>query len=197
MYNRLLAEFRKPVSNLTFRLLVVTPAASYNLLVADQPASAVWKNIRYVSVVLRTMPEQKLSTVPPRPESGRGEVVVAVADLAANIEKLAVNVNRIVALLNPGKVESRGKSPDRAPEAREGGDLAEATNFPLSPRQDSWTGNVYPFEVDASIEASRVSAKDNSSRAKNGIAGRVLDLHDRLGGFIKNSPLPPPDQKRR
>lgn len=155
-------------------------------------------------MVLRTLPEQKLGTVPPRPESGRGEVVVAVADLAANIEKLAVNVNRIVALLDPGKVKSGGKSPNRAPAASAprardllGSDLAEATNFPLSPRQDSWTCNVYPFEVDANFEASRVSAKDNSSRAKNGIAGRVLDLHDRLGGFIKNSPLPPPDQKRR
>lgn len=156
-----------------------------------------------------SLPNFNIRPAPLRPETGRGEIVVAIADLAANVEKLAGNVNRLAALVDTAKVTSRGKGLDRtegvasAVLARDlsGRDRAEATNIPLSPHQDSWKSNVYPFEkvdeVNSGIEAKKFAAEDASSRAKNAIACRVLDLHDRLGGFIKPLPLPPSDQKRR
>jgi hypothetical protein len=80
-----------------------------------------------------------------------------------------------------------------------GASAGEATNFPLSPHQDSWTSNPFEIvdEVNSSVDDIEFNAKDDSSRPKNAIARRVLDLHDRLGGFIKQSPLPTSDQKRR
>lgn len=134
--------------------------------------------------------------------------MVAFADLVAKVERLAVQVNRIVTLVDTAQVTRRGKEPDRleavastdlARDLQVGG-TAEVTNFPLSPHQDSWIYNTDPSEigddVNSSVEAAKFGPSDDGSRAKNAIAGRVLDLHDRLGGFIK--PLPPRlfDQKR-
>ncbi len=126
----------------------------------------------------------------------------AIGDLIAKVEKLAVQVNRIVTLVDtPTEVTCRAKGSDRlevvagtdfAQDLQVGG-TAEATNFPLSPHQDNGVcsvgANEVSDEINSSNEAAQFDRVDTRSRAKNAIAGRVLALHDRLGGFIK--PLPP------
>ncbi len=140
--------------------------------------------------------------------TGRGELLVAIDDLVARVRKLAVQVNRIATPADTAKVTSGAKGSDRLAVvagtdlARDlpAGGTAKAENFPLSPHQDSSISNIDPKkigdEVDSSIEASQFDRRDSRSRAKNAIAGRVLDLHDRLGGFIKPLPLDLFDQER-
>lgn len=132
--------------------------------------------------------------------TGRGELLVAFSDLLANVEKLAIQVNRIVTQADAANVTFGGKEPDRlealvrtdlARDLQAGG-TADATHFPLSPHQDSWKGDAQSGdgdEVNLSIKVAEFDRKRAGSRARHAIAGRVLDLHDRLGGFIK--PLPP------
>jgi hypothetical protein len=62
--------------------------------------------------------------------------------------------------------------------------MAEAANFPLSPQQDSCIRNA------STSEMGFAEPKDASHVAENAIAARVLELHDRLGGFIKPHRLP-------
>jgi hypothetical protein len=69
-------------------------------------------------------------------------------------------------------------------------EMAEASNYPLSPQQDSCTGNISSEihlidELNAKLEAALAEPKDASCREENAIAARVAELHDRLGGFIK------------
>jgi hypothetical protein len=69
-------------------------------------------------------------------------------------------------------------------------EMAEASNHPLSPQQDSCTGNISSEihlidELNAKLEAALAEPKDASCREENAIAARVAELHDRLGGFIK------------
>jgi hypothetical protein len=69
-------------------------------------------------------------------------------------------------------------------------EMAEASNYPLSPQQDSCTGNISSEihlidELNAKLEAALAEPKDASCRKENAIAARVAELHDRLGGFIK------------
>lgn len=149
----------------------------------------------------QTLPHRSVEKATASSTMGRGELSAAIVDLAAKVEKLSVRVDRIVALVNVGKVTCRSKvrnrfgtvaGTDLARDLR-GGGTAETTNFPLSPNRDSWICNAYPGEfcdeVNSTIEVTEFDRKEGVSRAKNAIAGRVLDLHDRLGGFIK--PLPP------
>jgi hypothetical protein len=69
-------------------------------------------------------------------------------------------------------------------------EMAEASNYPLSPQQDNCTGNISSEihlidELNAKLEAALAEPKDASCREENAIAARVAELHDRLGGFIK------------
>ena len=69
-------------------------------------------------------------------------------------------------------------------------EMAEASNYPLSPQQDSCTGNISSEihlidELNAKLEAALAEPKDASCRKENAIAARVAELHDRLDGSIK------------
>jgi hypothetical protein len=145
--------------------------------------------------------------------TGRAEVMDAIAGLAVEVAHLALNVKRIVAVADarlkrsgprkraalrrrkPRKsveqAELRSTSAATAPDVQ-AVEMAEAANFPLSPQQDSCTGNV-SSEIDllddlnAKLEAAVAKPKDASCREENAIAARVAELHDRLGGFIGSS----------
>lgn len=73
-------------------------------------------------------------------------------------------------------------------------DTAEATNFQLLPQQDTWTRNASTNEINADAEQyadhGRLETMDDapsaSCLAENGVATHIiLELHDRLGSFIK------------
>ncbi len=163
-----------------------------------------WKQ-SMISRPIETLPQRDLNEGITGPATGRAEVIVAVADLVEKVEHLALRVKRITAIAGTANAEQTAKAVRRSGtgaadrnddiEVRSAAiterntkeiDTTEAANFPLSPRN----------EQNAKIETARAEPKDGNSRAKNAIAGRVLELHDRLGGFVK-PPLPlPPDQKR-
>ena len=147
-----------------------------------------------------TLPQCSIETTTTTPMTGRAEIVVAIDDLAANIKKLAVKLDHIIALGEAAKVTSSSKGLNRADGSDfQDGNTAEGTNFPLSPHPDSWMGNVRSIDItDEAItpKLTKLTPKDCSPRAKNAIAARVLDLHDRLGGFIKAVPPGPSDPKR-
>ncbi len=145
-----------------------------------------------------TLPQRDTDKTIASPVSGRAEVTVAITGLIEKVEHLALHVNRIVALADSANailakarrvrenadqfraVSGSGDDPQAA-------DRTEATNFPLSPHQDRWTRDVNASEIVDQLKSNRalVESGEASSRAKNAIAGRVLELHERLGGFIK------------
>jgi hypothetical protein len=133
-------------------------------------------------------------------KTGRAELLSAIDDLVAKVEKLAIQVNGVVALVDAGKLTCSSEGPDRLSAAAgtavasdlQAGDTGEVTSIPLSPHQSGWICNADPIdkvsEVNSIIETSQFAPKGGSSKEMYAIAGRVLELHDRLGGFIKPSP---------
>jgi hypothetical protein len=152
--------------------------------------------------------------------TGRAEVMAAIDGLAEEVARLALHVKHIVAIADarPKRSVPRKRSALRRRAQRktveqaelkttaaatacdvQAVEMAEASNFPLSPQQDSCTGNVSSEihlidELNAKLEAALAEPKDASCREENAIAARVAELHDRLGGFIKSSLSQPPDQ---
>jgi hypothetical protein len=147
--------------------------------------------------------------------------MAAIDGLAEEVARLALHVRRIVAIADarPKRSEPRKRSALRRRVRRktveqaelkassaatpcdvQAVEMAEASNFPLSPQQDSCTGNASRGEMglidelNAKREAALAQPKDASCREENAIAARVAELHDRLGGFIKRSLPQPPDQ---
>lgn len=161
---------------------------------------------------IETLPPHNSNEVIVRSVTGRTELMAAIAGLVEKVERLALNVERIVRVADETKVERAETAAHVAAEcaseetgqfntgsavktcAVQRAELVEASTFPLSPHQNSWACNVVTDEIigdaNTKIEAAFSEREDDkSSRAKNAIAGRVLELHDRLGGFIK-PPLP-------
>jgi len=115
----------------------------------------------------------------------------AIAGLAKEVERLATNVRRIVAVADtqrPAQLPQRAK---REPEvqrkiasssttcATQPANISQAENVRLAPQpfQRGMTG-----ESSAPMEA--VSAVPEG-RAENATATHVLELYDRLGGFMR------------
>ncbi len=161
-----------------------------------------------------TLPPHNTNEVIVRSVTGRTELMAAIAGLVEKVERLALHVERIVKMADATKVERAETTGHVAVKcgaeetgqfntasavkacAAQRSDFAEASSFPLSPHQNSWTCNAATEETigdaNTKIEAAFSERKDETnSRAKDAIAGRVLELHDRLGGFIK-PPLPEP-----
>jgi hypothetical protein len=139
-------------------------------------------------------------------KTGRAELLSAIDDLVAKVEKLAIQVNGVVALVDASKLTCGGEGPDclrPAVSAAVSSDLQAgdtgATSIPLSPHQAGWISNADPVdkagEVNSIVETSQFPRKGGSSKEMYAIAGRVLELHDRLGGFI--NPSPPSTSKQQ
>jgi hypothetical protein len=136
--------------------------------------------------------------------TGRAELSVTIAGLAEKVEHLALQVKRFVATSAAANAEPAAKPLSALRCAIETGDRLSATspaavaqavdvmetaNFPLSPHQENWPhqggrGDIVDH-LNAKVEAAPSESKDENPLAKNGFAERVLELHDRLGGFIK------------
>ena len=142
--------------------------------------------------------------------TGRAEVMAAIAGLAEEVTRLALHFKLTAAIACADEAERAAEAlraaTGRATETVEQAELkatsaatvcdvqavemAEASNYPLSPQQDSCTGNISSEihlidELNAKLEAALAEPKDASCRKENAIAARVAELHDRLGGFIK------------
>ena len=87
--------------------------------------------------------------------------------------------------------------------------MAEAATTGKLLQRNGWIDDADKIEMDvvdelcaarsdlAKVDAALAESKDASRGAENAIAARVLELHDRLGGFIKPHLLPlsqPPDR---
>jgi hypothetical protein len=142
--------------------------------------------------------------------TGRAEVMAAIDGLAEEVARLALHFKLTAAIACAAEAERAAEAlravTGRATETVEQAELkatsaatvcdvqavemAEASNYPLSPQQDSCTGNISSEihlidELNAKLEAALAEPKDASCREENAIAARVAELHDRLGGFIK------------
>ena len=153
--------------------------------------------------------------------SGRAEVSVAIADLIVNVAGLALKLDRVVAI---AKIAEAGRVATVMPFAQgaevanlmdqdadcvaEPGEarainLAESVSFPLSPLQNSQAGDSDKSKrhLACSSDSKVVEAASESKGAgyieENSIAARVLELHDRLGGFIESSPPQSSHQKTK
>ena len=125
-------------------------------------------------------------------KSGRAEIMVAIAGLANEVERLATNVRRIVVLADthrPVRLRLRAKRNPEVPSkiascspicATQPADISQAENVPLSP-QATQTGMA--GEPSAPMEAVPADPED---RAENATAMHVLELYDRLGGFMRS-----------
>ena len=125
-------------------------------------------------------------------KSGRAEIMVAIAGLANEVERLATNVRRIVVVADthrPARLPPRAQRNPEVPRkiasssatcATQPADISQAEKVPLSP-QATQTGMA--GEPSAPTEA--VPA-DPESRAENATAMQVLELYDRLGGFMRS-----------
>jgi hypothetical protein len=87
--------------------------------------------------------------------------------------------------------------------------MAEAATTGKLLQRNGWIDDADKIEMDvvdelcaarsdlAKVDAPLAEPKDASRGAENAIAARVLELHDRLGGFVKPHLLPlsqPPDR---
>ena len=142
--------------------------------------------------------------------TGRAEVMAAIAGLAEEVTRLALHFKLTAAIACAAEAEraaealraATGRVTETVEQAElkatsaatvcdvQAVEMAEASNYPLSPQQDSCTGNISSEihlidELNAKLEAALAEPKDASCREENAIAARVAELHDRLGGFIK------------
>jgi len=118
-------------------------------------------------------------------------IVVAIAELAKEVEQLATKVRRIVAVADthrPARLPPTAKREPEVPRkiasssttcATQPADISQAEKVPLSP-QATQTGMA--GERSAPVEA---VVADPEGRAKNATAMHVLELYDRLGGFMR------------
>jgi len=125
------------------------------------------------------------------PKSGRAEVMVAIAGLAKEVEHLATNVRRVVVVADthrPARLPPRAKREAEVPRkfgfsstacGTQPADISQAENVPLSP-QPTPSGIV--GQPSAPMEAVPAGPE---GRAENATAMHVLELYDRLGGFMR------------
>ena len=124
-------------------------------------------------------------------KSGRAVIMVAIAELAKEVEHLATKVRRIVAVADthrPARLPPRAKREPEVPRkvasssttcATQPADISQAENIPLSPQP---TQSGMAGEPSAPTEAVPAEPED---RAENATAIHVLELYDRLGGFMR------------
>ena len=117
--------------------------------------------------------------------------MAAIAGLAKEVEHLATNVRRIVPVAGthrPARLPPRTRREPEGPRkvasssttcATQPADFSQAENVPLSPQP---TQSGMAGDPSAPLEA--VPA-DPGGRAENATAMHVLELYDRLGGFMR------------
>ena len=125
------------------------------------------------------------------PKLGRAEIMAAIAGLAKEVEHLATNVRRIVMMADthrPARLPPRATTEPEVPCkiasssttcAKQPADISQAENVPLSPQPAS---SGIAGEPSAKIEAVPV---EPGGHAENATAMHVLELYDRLGGFMR------------
>jgi len=109
-------------------------------------------------------------------KSGRAVITVAIAELAKEVDQLATKVRRIVAVADTHRP---ARLPPRAACATQPADISQAENVPVSPQP---TQRGMAGERSAPMDA--VPA-DPEGPAENATAMHVLELYDRLGGFMR------------
>ena len=125
------------------------------------------------------------------PKLGRAEIMAAVAGLAKEVEHLATNVRRIVVVADthrPARLPPRGKTEPEVPRkiassatacGRQPADISQAENVLVWPPP---TRSGVAGKPSAPMEADPADAE---GRAENATAMHVLELYDRLGGFMR------------
>lgn len=143
----------------------------------------------------------------------RAEVSAAIDLLLEEVAHLALSVKLVVAALHASKAELHGKSVSdgAAQDANEAVDqrevetktadtvcyvkmveMSDAANISLSPRNDNSSDRSVRSEPDtlpehAVKEEAALSPPDHRiCPEENALAARLVELHERLGGFVKH-----------
>jgi hypothetical protein len=147
--------------------------------------------------MFETMAQRRLDGPIASSVSGRASVRVAIEDLADEVARLSRKLNGIASTANKrgGLAVEKGNfeaAPRGAVAATACEVLPRATEeAPLSPQRNSETSEVIAGEL---VEETKANFKNSPPEPmqtgrweENAIAGRVADLYERLGGFIKPS----------
>jgi hypothetical protein len=134
--------------------------------------------------------------------SGRAAVRMAIEDLSDEVARLARKLNCIASAANKRGTSTLEKA---RIEAAPSGAFAVTACETLSPAMeqapllpprnseiDEVTAGELVEETNANLQTSLPGLTQTSRWEENAIAGRVADLYERLGGFIKPS-LPKPN----
>ena len=133
------------------------------------------------------------------PESELNEVIAGLRRADAAIGALAEKVARLALQVKFALVIAAGVEAERAAESLrlQASSIAEVAIIKKSPSADGWISDADKSEINAVDEYCNVSSdlakiqpaltepKGANRRAENAIAARILELHDRFGGFIK------------
>ena len=140
---------------------------------------------------------QSDSNVPAGSITGRAELLSAIARLIDEVAHLALRVEFLLAKTNAVNLPLAHDNPTEQnifkPEVIETCDAetvntSEVGNTPLSPQQNNWTYSASIAEMDLGDHLdNNIGAlfTPKNARSGYGLAGRILELQDRLGGFIK------------
>ena len=135
------------------------------------------------------------------PESELNEVIAGLRRADAAIGALAEKVARLALQVKFALVKAAGVEAERAAESLrlQASSMAEVPIIKKSSSTNGWINDADKSEINAVDEYCNVSSdlakiqpaltelKEASNRAENAFAARVLELHDRLGGFIKSN----------
>ena len=149
--------------------------------------------------MFKTMAQRRPDKLIASSVSGRAAVGVAVEDLSDEVARLARKVSLIVPTAKKLGTLTREKARidaalDGAFAATTGGPIASAIEgAPLSLQRDRQTGEVVAEEPSSNFKTSPPEPTQIRRQEENAIAGRVADLYERLGGFIKPSLRKPTD----
>ena len=111
-------------------------------------------------------------------------VIADAVEVDRTAEALRAAAGRATETIEQAKLKLNSSATARDAQAFE---MAETASFLLPPQQDNCAGNASRGEIeliDELNEAAFADPKVPNFREDNAIAARVLELRDRLGGFI-------------
>ena len=163
--------------------------------------------------VSMAVPQRDLNNV--TADSERAEISAAIDDLAEEVARLALHVKlslavaagaeaeraaellRAAAGCTTGALEPQSRRQAFSDDKAQASPMAEVASTKMSLQPNGWIDDAGNSEMEfmcdlcaarsdlAKGDAVLAEPKGASRGAENAIAARVLELHDRLGGFIK------------
>jgi hypothetical protein len=128
------------------------------------------------------MPQRTLNEVAARWSTRRADISVAVAGLAEAVARLALHIKLTVAVAHAAEVERAAEALRDAAECASGLTCEPEFCATTSPTDDF---NVGRCDLER-IEAELADPEEQNREIESEIASGILNLHERLGSFIKS-----------